>query len=96
MDEEEKKLTLPRLSEVDRAIDNLIKSGKMFGGGAGGRRESPPIPGPARNRPAFGEYAWDWSGRPRRALPTDPLTLDARRTPSRRSRFSPPLRGQLR
>ncbi|KAK4039361.1 hypothetical protein C8A01DRAFT_16635 [Parachaetomium inaequale] len=40
-----------QLEEVDRAIDNLVKSGKMFGG-AGGRRESLPHPGPARTYPA--------------------------------------------
>lgn len=57
-------------SEVDRAIDNLLKSGKMFGG-AGGRRESLPYPGPARIYPAFGKYAWDWLGRHREAGPTD-------------------------
>ncbi len=41
-------------TEVDRAIDNLVKSGKMFG--APGRREwnSPPT-GPARKQPGFGE-----------------------------------------
>ncbi|KIH93721.1 hypothetical protein SPBR_04409 [Sporothrix brasiliensis 5110] len=39
-----------QLEEVDRAIDNLVKSGKMFG--VPGRREwnSPPI-GPARKHP---------------------------------------------
>lgn len=36
--------------EVDRAIDNLVKSGKMFN--APGRRESMPIGSPAR---AFSE-----------------------------------------
>ncbi|KAK3897953.1 hypothetical protein C8A05DRAFT_19381 [Staphylotrichum tortipilum] len=41
-----------QLDEVDRAIDNLIKSGKMFGG-AGARRESPSYRGPARTSPAF-------------------------------------------
>ena len=51
-----------RVAEVDRAIDNLIKSGKMFGG-AGGRRESQPYPGPARTNPAFGKYARVWPGR---------------------------------
>ncbi|KAK4119336.1 hypothetical protein N657DRAFT_261360 [Parathielavia appendiculata] len=42
-----------QLEEVDRAIDNLVKSGKMFGA-AGGRRESLPYPGPARMYPVFG------------------------------------------
>ncbi|KAK0733805.1 hypothetical protein B0T26DRAFT_745803 [Lasiosphaeria miniovina] len=42
-----------QLEEVDRAIDNLFKSGKMFGGGSGGRRESLPKPGPARKYPDF-------------------------------------------
>ncbi|KAL2198401.1 hypothetical protein P885DRAFT_67586 [Corynascus similis CBS 632.67] len=42
-----------QLEEVDRAIDNLVKSGKMFGG-VGGRRESLPYPGPVRLYPAFG------------------------------------------
>ncbi|KAK4117794.1 hypothetical protein N656DRAFT_786431 [Canariomyces notabilis] len=41
-----------QLEEVDRAIDNLLKSGKMFGA-IGGRRESLPYPGPARMYPAF-------------------------------------------
>ncbi|KAK4103353.1 hypothetical protein N658DRAFT_309960 [Parathielavia hyrcaniae] len=41
-----------QLEEVDRAIDNLVKSGKMFGG-AGGRRESLPYPVPARVYPVF-------------------------------------------
>ncbi|GAB1311553.1 hypothetical protein MFIFM68171_01763 [Madurella fahalii] len=41
-----------QLEEVDRAIDNLLKSGKMFGA-AGGRRESLPYPGPARMYPVF-------------------------------------------
>ncbi|KAK1775323.1 hypothetical protein QBC45DRAFT_335567 [Copromyces sp. CBS 386.78] len=42
-----------QLEEVDRAIDNLVKSGKMFGM-PGGRRESFPVPGPARFYPDFG------------------------------------------
>ncbi|KAL2260676.1 hypothetical protein VTK26DRAFT_5244 [Humicola hyalothermophila] len=41
-----------QLEEVERAIDNLVKSGKMFGG-PGARRESLPYPGPARMYPAF-------------------------------------------
>ncbi|KAL2169424.1 hypothetical protein VTG60DRAFT_6053 [Thermothelomyces hinnuleus] len=41
-----------QLEEVDRAIDNLVKSGKMFGG-PGARRESLPYPGPIRMYPAF-------------------------------------------
>ncbi|KAK4233429.1 hypothetical protein C8A03DRAFT_38863 [Achaetomium macrosporum] len=41
-----------QLEEVDRAIDNLVKSGKLFGI-AGTRRESLPYPGPARMYPAF-------------------------------------------
>jgi hypothetical protein len=59
-----------QLEEVDRAIDNLVKSGKMFGG-AGGRREFLPHPGPARTYPARGEYTRGWPGRRRRARPTD-------------------------
>ncbi|KAK3336384.1 hypothetical protein B0T19DRAFT_437154 [Cercophora scortea] len=43
-----------QIEEVDRAIDNLVKSGKMFGM-PGGRRESLPKPnhGPARRYPDF-------------------------------------------
>lgn len=49
---------LMTIAEVERSIENLVKSGKMFGI-PGGRREfkSPFSPGPARNRPKFGEYA---------------------------------------
>lgn len=36
-----------QLEEVDRAIDNLVKSGKMFG--MPGRRDSMPMPGATRN-----------------------------------------------
>lgn len=47
------------LPEVDRAIDNLVKSGKMFG--MPGRRESNPArnasPAAARYRPDHGEFA---------------------------------------
>ncbi|KAL1861857.1 hypothetical protein VTK73DRAFT_6890 [Phialemonium thermophilum] len=39
-----------QIEEVDRAIDNLVKSGKMFGV-PGGRREFYPYPGPARFYP---------------------------------------------
>ncbi|KAK0730310.1 hypothetical protein B0H67DRAFT_475446 [Lasiosphaeris hirsuta] len=43
-----------QLEEVDRALDNLVKSGKMFAMSGGGRRESlPPVTGPARTRPDF-------------------------------------------
>lgn len=38
---------LIRYSEVDRAIDNLVKSGKMFN--LPGRRESLPLSGPPRD-----------------------------------------------
>lgn len=37
--------------EVDRAIDNLVKSGKMFNLPAGGRRDSMPLVGPSRTFP---------------------------------------------
>lgn len=66
-----------RLSEVDRAIDNLVKSGKLFGI-AGTRRESLPYPGPARMYPAFGKYAWDWPGRPEEPDPLTMTLLDGR------------------
>lgn len=48
---------LMMIAEVERSIENLVKSGKMFGI-PGGRREfkTPFSPGPARNRPKFGEY----------------------------------------
>jgi len=46
---------------VDRAIDNLVKSGKMFSG-PGNRREWFPIPGPARKLPGPGKFAWDGPG----------------------------------
>jgi hypothetical protein len=51
---EEPAAFLYQLEEVDRAIDNLQKSGKMFGGMPGGpRREFPPrhrnAPRPRRN-----------------------------------------------
>ena len=39
--------------EVDRAIDNLVKSGKMFGGP--GRRDSGPAMGGSRAFPEFGK-----------------------------------------
>lgn len=44
-------------TEVERAIENLVKSGKMFGA-PGGRREFHPSfpPGPARFYPNFGKY----------------------------------------
>ncbi|KAK4186408.1 hypothetical protein QBC35DRAFT_387318 [Podospora australis] len=43
-----------QFEEVDRAVDNLLKSGKMFGGPGGGRREWHPKPsGPARRFPDF-------------------------------------------
>jgi hypothetical protein len=35
--------------EVDRALDNLVKSGKMFG--VPGRRDSVPVGAPARDFP---------------------------------------------
>lgn len=38
-------------TEVDRAIDNLVKSGKMFNLPAGGRRDSMPVVGPSRTFP---------------------------------------------
>ncbi|KAK0656256.1 hypothetical protein B0T16DRAFT_451853 [Cercophora newfieldiana] len=43
-----------QLEEVDRAIDNLVKSGKMFGAQGGGRRELQPVPNSARIRPNYG------------------------------------------
>ncbi|KAL2268840.1 hypothetical protein VTJ83DRAFT_3686 [Remersonia thermophila] len=50
---EEPAAFLQQFEEVDRAIDNLVKSGKMFGG-LGPRRESMPYPpGPARMYPVF-------------------------------------------
>ncbi|KAK3996373.1 hypothetical protein QBC44DRAFT_231822 [Cladorrhinum sp. PSN332] len=42
-----------QIEEVDRAIDNLTKSGKMFGAPGGGRREFSPFPGPANMYPGF-------------------------------------------
>lgn len=49
------------LAEVDRALDNLVKSGKMFGM-PGGRRESFPYPKPTRSYPGFVSLAWNWLG----------------------------------
>ncbi|KAK0628248.1 hypothetical protein B0T17DRAFT_504945 [Bombardia bombarda] len=49
---EESAAFVHQIEEVDRAIDNLVKSGKMFGM-PGGRRESQPNPGPARRYPDF-------------------------------------------
>jgi hypothetical protein len=43
------KLTYGYITEVDRAIDNLVKSGKMFG--VTGRRDSMPMSGAARSFP---------------------------------------------
>ncbi|KAB8296300.1 hypothetical protein EYC80_009071 [Monilinia laxa] len=40
-----------QIEEVDRAIDNLVKSGKMFNLPAGGRRDSMPLVGPSRTFP---------------------------------------------
>jgi len=40
-----------QIEEVDRAIDNLVKSGKMFN--MPGRRDSMPMAGPSRNLPEF-------------------------------------------
>ncbi|THV53371.1 hypothetical protein BGAL_0052g00020 [Botrytis galanthina] len=40
-----------QIEEVDRAIDNLVKSGKMFNPPAGGRRDSMPMVGPSRTFP---------------------------------------------
>ncbi|OAA60391.1 hypothetical protein SPI_05515 [Niveomyces insectorum RCEF 264] len=53
-----------QLEEVDRAIDNLVKSGKMFG--MPGRREwFPPPTGPARKHPGFdGRQAHGMGARP--------------------------------
>lgn len=46
-----------RITEVERAIENLVKSGKMFGPPGGRREFQPPFPpGPARLYPDFGEY----------------------------------------
>lgn len=44
-------------TEVDRAIENLVKSGKLFGP-PGGRREFPPVfpSGPARLYPDYGGH----------------------------------------
>lgn len=43
--------------EVERALENLIKSGKMFGMPGGRREFQPPYPpGPARFYPKLGEY----------------------------------------
>lgn len=51
-------LMLMNIAEVERSIENLVKSGKMFGIPGGRREFKPPFsPGPARNRPKFGEYA---------------------------------------
>lgn len=50
-------LMLMKIAEVERSIENLVKSGKMFGIPGGRREFKPPFsPGPARNRPKFGEY----------------------------------------
>ncbi|KIN07951.1 hypothetical protein OIDMADRAFT_37278 [Oidiodendron maius Zn] len=40
---------MTQLEEVDRALDNLVKSGKMFG--VPGRRDSGPVGGPPRDFP---------------------------------------------
>lgn len=42
----------------------------MFGM-PGGRRESFPVPGPARFYPDFGKFAWDWPGLPQVPQPTN-------------------------
>lgn len=47
-----------RFIEVERAIENLVKSGKMFGAPGGRREFLPPFPpGPARFFPNPGKYA---------------------------------------
>jgi len=47
-----------QLEEVDRAIDNLVKSGKMFSMPPP-RRESMPMTGPGRAYPPeFGKIGW--------------------------------------
>lgn len=47
-----------QFEEVDRAVDNLMKSGKMFGGAGGGRREwSPKTGGPVRRFPDYDSRA---------------------------------------
>lgn len=51
--------------EVDRAIDNLVKSGKMFG--MPGRRESMPLTGPAQRYPEFGMSSFSSRNSLRRA-----------------------------
>ena len=50
-------------TEVDRAVDNLVKSGKMFGGMAGRRDSMPMTGGAARTFPdQFGTFdPWDIS-----------------------------------
>lgn len=53
-------------TEVDRAVDNLVKSGKMFGM-SGGRRESSPYPGPARRNPGFGKVYLGLAGPTRKS-----------------------------
>jgi len=40
-----------QIEEVDRAIDNLVKSGKMFNMPGAGRRDSMPMVGPSRTFP---------------------------------------------
>ncbi|ROV87277.1 hypothetical protein VSDG_09900 [Cytospora chrysosperma] len=45
-----------QFEEVERAIENLVKSGKMFGAPGGRREFQPPFPpGPARFIPVFGD-----------------------------------------
>lgn len=47
-----------RYTEVERAIENLVKSGKMFGAPGGRREFLPPfLPGPARFYSGLGKYA---------------------------------------
>jgi hypothetical protein len=47
-------MMLIQYSEVDRAIDNLSKSGKMFG--VPGRRDSLPMGGPPARSEFQGQY----------------------------------------
>ncbi|OIW31364.1 hypothetical protein CONLIGDRAFT_643345 [Coniochaeta ligniaria NRRL 30616] len=49
--ENESNAFLSQFEEVDKAQDNLLKSGKVFAGMPGQRRESLPYQGPPRGRP---------------------------------------------
>ncbi|KAK0632971.1 hypothetical protein B0T14DRAFT_417462 [Immersiella caudata] len=64
-----------QFEEVDRAIDNLVKSGKMFPGGVqgGGRRELQPTPSSARSGPKLLQRPC--KGWPSYSRRPNPLTL---------------------